>query len=90
MDGREWNIGENEITFGRDSSSTVRFPVDAKGVSRVHCKLFWKNGTLMLMDSGSSYGTFTKDGKLTPMKPIPIKYGDYFFVGEKNNCFKIQ
>ncbi len=89
MNGRIYPIDSNEITFGRDASSTVRFPADAKGVSRVHCKLFWQNGTLMLMDCGSSYGTFTTEGKLQPMRPVPIKYGDVFYIGEKNNCFKI-
>lgn len=90
MDGRVYPIDGNEITFGRDSSSTVQFPADAKGVSRVHCKLFWQNGTLMIMDNGSSYGTYTQTGKLPPMKPVPIKYGDVFYIGEKRNCFKIQ
>ncbi len=89
MNGRIYPIDSNKITFGRDASSTVRFPADAKGVSRVHCKLFWQNGTLMLMDCGSSYGTFTTEGKLPPMRPVPIKYGDVFYIGEKNNCFKI-
>ncbi len=90
MDGRIYPIGDYEITFGRDPSSTIRFPADAKGVSRAHCKLFWKDGTLMLMDCGSSYGTFIQGGKLQPMQPVPIKYGDIFFIGEKRNCFKIQ
>lgn len=90
MNGRVYPVGGNEITFGRDASATVCFPADAKGVSRQHCRIFWQNGILMLMDSGSSYGTYTQSGKLPPMKPVPIKSGDVFYVGEKKNCFKIQ
>lgn len=90
MDGRKYPVGGSEITFGRDASATVAFPADAKGVSRQHCKIFWQNGTLMLMDTGSSYGTFTQAGKLQPMKPVPVKAGDVFYIGEKKNCFKIQ
>ena len=90
MDGRKYPVGGSEITFGRDASATVAFPADAKGVSRQHCRIFWQNGTLMLMDTGSSYGTFTQAGKLQPMKPVPIKAGDVFYIGEKKNCFKIQ
>ena len=90
MDGRVYPIGNHEILFGRDTSCMVRFPADAKGVSRMHCKLFWKNGTLMLMDLNSSYGTYTARGKLNPMQPIPIKYNDVFYIGEKKNQFKIQ
>ncbi len=90
MNGRIYPIGGNEITFGRDQSSTVRFPADAKGVSRRHCRLFWQNGILMLMDDGSSYGTYMQDGKMLPMKPVAVKSGDVFYIGEKKNCFKIQ
>jgi len=90
MDGRIYPVGGQEITFGRDASATVCFPANARGVSRQHCKIFWQNGTLMLMDSGSSYGTFTQAGKLQPMKPVPVKAGDVFYIGDKKNCFKIQ
>lgn len=90
MNGRTYPVGGKEITFGRDASATVCFPADAKGVSRQHCRIFWQNGTLMLMDTGSSYGTFTQAGKLPPMKPVPVKSGDVFYIGEKRNGFKIQ
>lgn len=90
LNGKVYSIGEQEITFGRDSASTVRFPADAEGVSRVHGKLFKSNGTLMLMDCGSSYGTYMKSGKLSPMQPVPVRAGDIFYIGEKENCFKIQ
>lgn len=90
MNGRTYPVGGKEITFGRDASATVCFPADAKGVSRQHCRIFWQNGTLMLMDTGSSYGTFTQAGKLQPMNPVPVKSGDVFYIGEKRNSFKIQ
>ena len=90
LNGKVYPIGEQEITFGRDSASTVRFPADAEGVSRVHGKLFKSSGTLMLMDCGSSYGTYMKSGKLLPMQPVPVRAGDVFYIGEKENCFKIQ
>ena len=89
MNGRLYPLAD-EILIGRDVSCAVRFPADAKGVSRIHCKLFWQNGTLMLMDMNSSYGTFTISGKLSPMKPVPVKAGDIFYIAEKNNQFKIQ
>lgn len=91
MDGRMFPIEQGEILFGRDASANVRFPADTKGVSRMHCKIFWKNGTLMLMDCDSTYGTYLKDkGKLSPQMPVPIKYGDVFYIGEKNNSFVIK
>lgn len=90
MDGKTFPVGSHEITFGRDSSCGIQYPADAQGISRVHCKLYWQNGTLMLMDMNSSYGTFTETGKLEPMRPVPVKYGDVFFLSQKNNAFMIQ
>lgn len=90
LNGRTYPVDGSEITFGRDAAATVRFPADAKGVSRQHCRLFWQNGTLMLMDSGSSYGTYTQTGKLQPMHPVAVKSGDVFYIGEKKNCFKVE
>lgn len=89
MNGRLYPLTD-EIHIGRDVSCAVRFPADAKGVSRIHCKLFWQNGTLMLMDMNSSYGTYVNSGKLSPMQPVPLKAGDVFYIAEKNNQFKIQ
>lgn len=91
MDGRIYSIDKNAITFGRDASSTICYPANTKGVSRVHCKLFWKNGTLMLMDMGSSYGTYLKGkGRLNIEQPVAVKAGDVFYIGEKNNSFVIK
>ena len=91
MDGRIYPIDKNAIIFGRDSSSTICYPANTKGVSRVHCKLFWKNGTLMLMDMGSSYGTYLKGkGRLNIEQPVAVKAGDVFYIGEKNNSFIIK
>lgn len=90
MDGRVFPVGSHEITFGRDPSCSVIYPGDTKGISRIHCKLFWQNGTLMLMDMNSSYGTYTESGKLAPMSPLPLHNGEVFYLAEKTNCFKVQ
>jgi len=90
MDGRTYPINVSEITFGRDASCGVRYPSDAPGISKVHCKLFWKNGILMLMDMNSSYGTYTTKGKIPPMVPVPIQFGEVFYIAKKENQFTIQ
>lgn len=91
MDGRVYPVDMMDITFGRDVSASIRFPADAKGVSRIHCKLYWQGGKLMLMDMGSSYGTFVSNrGKLQPQSPVELRPGDKFCIGDKKNTFIIK
>lgn len=91
MSGRIYQVSGSEILIGRDPSCTIQYPADARGVSRRHCKVFWKNGTLMLMDCGSSYGTYLEGkGRLQAQWPVAVKDGDVFYVGEKNNGFRIR
>lgn len=91
MNGRVYPIEKNEITIGRDASSLIRYPADTVGVSRIHAKLYWQNGRLMLMDCNSTSGTFLqRSGKLPPMNPTAVQSGDVFYIGEKINGFEIR
>lgn len=91
MDGRVYPVENGEITIGREASSNIRYPANTAGVSRVHAKLYWQNGTLMLMDCNSTSGTFLKRiGKLMPMNPVALQSGDIFYIGEKANSFEIK
>ena len=91
MDGRVYPFDGQEITFGRDNSVSIKFPQDTKGVSRVHCKLYMDGSRVMLMDLGSSYGTFLEGkGRLTPQSPVELKPGDKFCVGEQKNSFVLK
>lgn len=91
MDGRVYPVENGEITIGREASSNIRYPANTAGVSRVHAKLYWQNGTLMLMDCNSTSGTFLKRiGKLMPMHPVALQSGDIFYIGEKANSFEIK
>lgn len=91
MDGRVYPVDVMEITFGRDVSASIRFPADTRGVSRIHCKIYWQEDRLMLMDMGSSYGTFISNrGKLRPQSPVELKPGDKFCIGEKLNTFILK
>ena len=61
------------------------------GVSGRHCMLHWQNGSLMLTDLGSAYGTFLEDGRRLPAQyPMPVTPGDKFYVGSPNIVFQIQ
>ncbi len=91
MDGYRYPVGKNPITFGRELSNTVCYPADTQGVSRKHCQLFWHNGALMLMDMGSTSGTYLKGkGQLAPNVPTALRIGDTFYLGEKRNGFTLR
>ncbi|MCC8082325.1 MAG: FHA domain-containing protein [Lachnospiraceae bacterium] len=92
MMGRTYPVGSSVVSMGRDVPSTIRFAPDTKGISREHCRLFPDGqGNLMLMDCGSSYGTFlTGYGKLQPQKPVPVKDGDRFYLGSDANGFTVH
>lgn len=91
MDGRVYPVDNREITIGRDVSSTICYPADTPGVSRVHAKLYREGARLMLMDCSSTAGTFlNRIGRLEPMRPVEVYAGDVFYVGEASNSFEIK
>lgn len=92
MCGRAYPVGGDEIVFGRDNSAWIRFSDNEPGVSRVHCKLFWSgNGQLMLMDCGSTYGTYVSGiGRLSPHQPVVVQRGTSFYLGSKKVGFRLQ
>lgn len=60
------------LTVGRDESCEVR--LDSGLVSRAHCRLLRKGGSLMIEDLGSTNGTLHNDRRL--MSPVALNYGD--------------
>lgn len=91
LSGLEYRITEKMITIGRAVESNICYPADTKGVSRRHCQIFWRNGVLMIMDLGSTSGTFLrKKGQLQPNTPTIIKEGDVIYLGSKQNALTIQ
>ena len=89
--GLEYLISERGITIGRAEDASVRYPADTKGVSRRHCKIFWNNGVLMVMDLGSTSGTFLRGkGQLPPNAPVAIVEGDVIYLGSKQNAMVIR
>lgn len=91
LQGRQFPISQRGIVIGRGETADVRYPADARGVSRQHCKVFWKNGVLMLVDLGSTSGTLLRgQGPLTANVPVPVVEGDIFYIGSKENALTIR
>lgn len=91
MDGKRFPITQNILLIGRDPACNICYPADTKGVSRRHCQVFWKSGVLMIMDLGSTAGTFIRGkGQIAANVPTAVKAGDTFYLGEKKNAFVIR
>lgn len=88
---RTFPIG-NGVIIGRNTQKcSVCFPVDAKGVSGVHCEIRRNGNVFEIIDLGSSYGTTLGNGqKLTPNVPAIIPDGTYFMVGSAEQLFQIK
>ena len=88
--GRRFTVGAG-LTLGRDPASCqVVFAPGTPGVSSKHCSVWYNNGTFMLQDNGSSYGTFTANGqKLTPNMPVALRPGDSFSLADGANRFQV-
>ena len=79
------------VIIGRDPKRVqIVFPDKTMGVSALHCELRNNSGALMLVDLGSTYGTFLQNGeKLQPSNPHLISPGEEFYLGTKDNRFKV-
>ena len=89
-------VGDNipvpdRITLGRDPKRcNVVFQTKAAGVSALHCEIINVGGTMQLTDRGSSYGTFLASGvKLDANRPYDLHPGDSFYLGAKENSFRV-
>lgn len=71
-------LTEEGITIGRGDAATVR--VASNAVSRVHAKVFLKEGKAFVTDMKSLNGTMVND---TPVSgALPVKPGDIIRLGE--------
>lgn len=77
--------------IGRDPQAAIMYPKGVKGISGKHCEIKVKGGKPVLIDRGSTYGTFLADGKkLEPNVPYEIKNGMVFYLASKENKFEIK
>lgn len=90
LQGQTYPIRGGEIVFGRDPVCMVRMPEGTPGVSRRHASIRWQQGIPVLVDLGSSYGTYLADGKqLPPNYPEPVAAGTRFYLGNRGNLFQV-
>lgn len=79
---------KDEIVIGRafeDSDTNLDLKEDngiELGVSRTHAVLQWSNQGIVIMDLGSTNGTFLNNHHLPANKPYPLQSGDELRFGE--------
>lgn len=79
------------MKFGRLPDNNIRFPADTSGVSRHHAELRTQGTRMILMDCGSTSGTYVKRiGKLTPQQPAEVFADDIIYIGSEKNSFIIK
>lgn len=77
------------LRMGRSAQCQIRFPEGTPGISSNHCELAMENGSLLLTDLGSSYGTFLRGSKLIPNTPGILNPGETFTLAE-GESFRVE
>lgn len=88
--GKNFEVG-TKLIIGRDSSKcSVTYPLDAPGISGIHCEVTFDGSTAYLRDLGSSHGTFLANGtKLAAKAPTRLTVGDKFYLASTDNTFEL-
>lgn len=72
------SFSKDGISIGREPDNDVVIPF--AGVGRHHARITNQNGRYFLEDLGSANGTYLKDVKLEPRKPVPLDEGAQFLI----------
>jgi hypothetical protein len=80
----------NEFSLGRSAEGQPIIPdVDltpfnayTNGVSRLHAVLKRIKDKIVIMDLGSSNGTYLNGGRLAPYIEMPVAHGDVIYLGK--------
>lgn len=88
--GQNWEL-DKRIMLGRDANCCqIAFAADTAGVSRVHCEVGCKDGSLYIRDLGSSYGTTLEDGQVVNnYQEVKLESSDTFRVSA-NDKFMVM
>lgn len=86
--GSRFPLRLSGVTIGRRTDQcAVIFPPHTPGVSGVHCRVDYSNGSYTLTDLGSSNGTFLNGQRMISNLPMPLTPGSVFYLGSPSNSF---
>lgn len=78
-----------ELRIGRETGKHM-LTLHGEGVSRVHCLLTLREGSIIVRDLGSSNGTWLNGKRLTSEQDTPISKGDVLAIGSPKERFEVQ
>jgi len=79
------------LRIGRDPNlCQIVFPAEANGISALHCEVQPQPSGILLIDHGSSHGTYLQNGrKLNASESVVLNPGDGFYLAENQNMFRV-
>ena len=89
-DGRIVPIRDKVVTVGRDPSCQVVLPESASTAGRKHCTLENGGQYLILVDNGSTNGTYIHGKKVPVGAKVALKRGSSFSVGSVENRITVR
>lgn len=90
LKGNHYDI-QNICWIGKMQECQIRYPKDTGGISRYHCQVIADHGKLLLMDVGSTNGTFLEDGtRLEENVPRELNAGDGFYLADPREMFRVS
>lgn len=78
-----------KLRVGRETGKHM-LTLHGEGVSRVHCLLTLREGSIIVRDLGSSNGTWLNGKRLTSKQDTPISKGDVLAIGSPKERFEVQ
>ena len=89
--GQSFDLSKGKVTLGRDPNlCNIVFDKSTPGISGNHCQVSYDaaGDYFLLMDNGSSYGTFLGNGKKLPASVAEkLATGDTFYLCNNANKF---
>ncbi len=80
-----------QLSLGRKPGNDILYPQGTVGISSSHCALIPRKEGVVLMDLGSTYGTYQANGtKLVPNQKYLLQRGDGFCLGSPEQRFRIE
>jgi hypothetical protein len=80
------------LCIGRDPRyCQIVYPANTPGISALHCEVVPTANGVLLIDKGSTYGTFLSNGQKIPAnQSIMLKGHDSFYLSNRDNEFMLN
>lgn len=81
---------QGKVRIGTDPArNDLVYQPGTPGISRAHCEVWITGGKAVLMDCGSTYGTYVNGQRLSPGQPCELRTGDTVSLGSPNESFRL-